>query len=111
MTPMTHMNPYEHIRTHFRLMNLHKPTSETSEESSCASCYLWDGSHQSWMIPINTGITCTYYILTLGDLTSMGTASGYIVTQDLYIVWGLAERTLENSLWFSLARYESFFLF
>jgi hypothetical protein len=36
----------------------------------------------------------------------MGTASGYIVTQDLYIAWGLARGTLENSLWFSLASIE-----
>jgi hypothetical protein len=27
----------------------------------------------------------------------------YIATQGLYIVWGLARGTLENSLWFSLA--------
>jgi hypothetical protein len=65
-----------------------------------------NGSHQSGMIPINTGITCTYYISTLSNLTSMGTALGYIVTQDLYIVWGLARGTLENSLWFSLASIE-----
>jgi hypothetical protein len=55
------------------------------------------------------GITCAHFILTLHDLTSMGTALGYIVTQDLYIAWGLARETLENSLWFSLARCESFF--
>jgi hypothetical protein len=70
-----------------------------------------DSSHQSGKIPINTGITCIHFISTLSDLTSMGTASGYIVTQDLYIVWGLARGTLENSLWFSLARCESFFCF
>jgi hypothetical protein len=70
-----------------------------------------DSSHQSGKIPINTGITCTQFILTLHDLTYMGTASGYIVTQDLYIAWGLARGTLENSLWFFLARCESFFCF
>jgi hypothetical protein len=70
-----------------------------------------DSSHQPGMIPINMGITCTYFILTLSNLTSMGTALGYIVTQDLYIVWGLARGTLENSLWFSLARCESFLCF
>jgi hypothetical protein len=62
-----------------------------------------DGSHQPGMISIIMGITCTYFILILSNLTSMGTALGYIVTQDLYIVWGLARGTLENSLWFSLA--------
>jgi hypothetical protein len=36
----------------------------------------------------------------------MGTALGYIVTQDLYIAWGHARGTLENSLWFSLASIE-----
>jgi hypothetical protein len=70
-----------------------------------------DSSHQPGMIPINTEIICTYFILTLSDLTSMGTALGYIVTQDLYIVWGLARGTLENSLWFSLAKYKSFLCF
>jgi hypothetical protein len=70
-----------------------------------------DSLHQYGMIPINTGITCIHFILTLSNLTSMGTALGYIVTQDLYIVWGLARGTLENSLWFSLARCESFFCF
>jgi hypothetical protein len=70
-----------------------------------------DSLHQSGMIPINTGITYIHFISTLSNLTSMGTALGYIVTQDLYIVWGLARGTLENSLWFSLARCESFFCF
>jgi hypothetical protein len=68
------------------------------------------GHRASSSVPL-TGITCTYFILTLSNLTSMGITSGYIVTQDLCIVWGLARGTLENSLWFSLARCESFFLF
>jgi hypothetical protein len=67
-----------------------------------------DSSHQSGKIPINMGITCIQFILILHDLTYRGTTLGYIVTQDLYIVWGLARGTLENSLWFSLARCESF---
>jgi hypothetical protein len=66
-----------------------------------------DSLHQSGMIPISMGITCIHFILTLSNLTSMGTALGYIVTQDLYIVWGLARGTLENSLWFSLASIEA----
>jgi hypothetical protein len=70
-----------------------------------------DSLHQYGKIPINTGITCTQFILTLHDLTYIGTALGYIVIQDLYIAWGLARGTLENSLWFSLARCKSFFCF
>jgi hypothetical protein len=55
------------------------------------------------MIPINMGTTWMYYILILSGLSPMGTTSGYIVTQDLYIVPALAMEALENSLWFSLA--------
>jgi hypothetical protein len=64
-----------------------------------------------WEDPHQYGITCIQFILTLHDLTYMGTTLGYIVIQDLYIAWGLARGTLENSLWFSLARCKSFFCF
>jgi hypothetical protein len=112
--PRTRMNMYKPSRTHPNI-------SEHTSDSQTHMNLLWrmfmclllssDSSHQSGMISINMGITCIYFILTLSDLTSMGTTSGYIVTQDLYIVWGLARETLENSLWFSLARCESFFCF
>jgi hypothetical protein len=51
-----------------------------------------------------------YCILILSNLSPMGTASGYIVIQDLYIIPALAMEALENSLWFSLAMCKFIFL-